>query len=128
MVSSHPSILISLLNIAGFKMLDEDTAYYPSNLIQEYKPRILWNFHFQSGKILLLFSYLLAFKNNLPGKKKFHKAMIVWTVLISLCKKLVSKRITFLENYLEIWTITSINITEKKDLAKLYAHSQQMAL
>lgn len=38
------------------------------------------------------------------------------------------KIITFLENYLEIWTITSINITEKKDLAKLYAHSQQMAL
>lgn len=61
-VSRHPSILVILLNIAVSKMLAEDTSYYPSNLMQEHKPRILWNFHVQSGKILLLLSYFLAFK------------------------------------------------------------------
>lgn len=69
-VSRHPSIFVILLNIAVSKMLAEDTSYYPSNLMQEHKPRILWNFHVQSGKILLLLSYFLAFKIIYQEKKK----------------------------------------------------------
>lgn len=61
-VSRHPSILIRLLNTAVFKIIDEDTVYYHSNLTQQHKPKILQNSHFQSTKILLLLSYFLALK------------------------------------------------------------------
>lgn len=42
-VSRHPSILITLLNLAVFKTIDEDTVYYHSNLTQQHKPKILKN-------------------------------------------------------------------------------------
>lgn len=94
-VSSHPSVLIRLLNTDVFKKLDEDTAAYPSNLIQEH--RILWNFHFQSGKILLLLSYLLAFKIIYQGKEKSYKAMLLCTIFDNPMQKPgMQKRITIL--------------------------------
>lgn len=127
-VSRHPSILIRLLNLAVFKIII-DTVYYYSNLTQQHKPKILQKFHFQSTKILLSFIFLST-ENNLPGKHVFPKAMLLWTVFITLCKNLVTKRIEVSENYLKFWTINIINITKKKKkgISWIISCLQQMIL
>lgn len=43
--------------------------------------------------------------------------MLLWTVLITLCKYLVTKRIGVSENNLKMWTINIINITNKKEIS-----------
>lgn len=77
-------------------MLDDSTAYYPSNAIQEQ----IWNFHFQNGTILLLLT-LPAFKKEELPERRFHKASTSSMFLTILCINLVCERITVLKNYLE---------------------------